>query len=299
MIWLIWELCDTKEKKNYIVQAFILGAYISIIDMLTTYMQSQSSQYRLTATNFNANDIASTLALGIPLAWYQVITHKGKILYWLNFSYIPLSLFCIILTASRGGMLVAIISLLVVPLTYFQVNKNTRIKVTGLLGIGLVTAVLILPGQYDKIERNIERISGTPEALREGNLNYRQVIWSAGWKVFYENPIIGIGARGFRYSTEEYLFAVRAPHNAFLSVLVDTGIIGFIIFISIFIITILPNMKLNSPDIYIYFIMFIALIVALFPLGWEANKSTWFILSFLTLRYAYVFRNNSIQLIHD
>jgi O-antigen ligase len=271
MVWLIWELCDTQERRNYIVQAFILGAYVSISDMVFTYIQGQSSLYRMTATNFNANEIANSLALGIPLAWYLILTQKGRILYWINFLYLPLSLFCIILTASRGGMLVAIIGLLVIPLTYFHIEKSTRTKITGFIVVGMIAIILLLPRQLDKIERNIERISGTPQALQEGNLNYRQVIWSAGWKVFTENPIIGIGSRGFRYSVEEYLYKVHAPHNAFLSVLVDTGIIGFILFVASFIVSILPNLQLKPPDIYIYF-SFVYCAYCCSPPSWMGSK---------------------------
>jgi exopolysaccharide production protein ExoQ len=62
----------------------------------------------------------------------------------------------------------------------------------------------------------------------------RSVIWEAAYMSFKDNPILGSGfVIGERELGPKYGFDFRqlSAHNAFLSVLVNTGLIGFFIFI--------------------------------------------------------------------
>jgi len=293
MAWLIWELCKTHLERDKLIQAFILGAYVSISDMIITYQQATADSFRIVATGFNPNELAATLALGIPFAFYLLVERKNNIFYWFNLLYIPLAIFAIVLTASRGGTMIAMVAILVIPITFLWLEQRSKYIIFSFVIISIMFISIWLPSNLEKIEANIERISETPTALREGDLNYRQIIWRAGWQVFSENSLVGVGAAGFRQSVAEPLYYERgkAPHNAYLSVLVETGILGFLLFISILFVVILPILGLKSPRREILFILYIATLVALMPLGWEYNKSLWFILSMLSLYKSYVIRN--------
>jgi O-antigen ligase len=297
MAWMIWELCKTQETKLSIIQAFILGTYIPMYDMIITYVQLITPGSRVTATGWDENYLAATLAIGIPLSIYLLIYQRNKILYWLNLFYLPLALFCIILTASRGGMLVALFSLMVFPLIFFSINHELRIKLVSFIILLAIMTLLWLPGNYDKIAMNVDRIAETPERIRTGDLALRQHIWKAGWEVFKDNPIVGVGSAGFSHAMVEYFYERRGAHNSYLSVLVDSGIIGIILFLSMFVIAILPNFDLPPPDKWIYIILLISLIIALIPITWETNKTTWFLLSILTLENSYVVRRGKINII--
>jgi O-antigen ligase len=295
MAWLIWELCKTPDDRNNLLQAFILGAFISIGDMILTYSRADVSGYRISASGFDPNDLATTMALGIPIAYYLIINRTRSILYIVNMLYIPLAIFCVILTASRGGIVIASITILVIPITFFWLDRFNKTIVASFIMLCIIFISLWLPKNTEKIERNIDRITDTPQLLREGDLNYRQIIWKAGWRLFTENAFLGIGAAGFRHGVSDYIYRGKAPHNTYLSVLVDTGIIGLIIFISLLSLAILPNISLPPPNNIIFIVLFVSLIVALIPLGWEYNKGLWFILSILSLLSAYVIREKKIM----
>ena len=297
MAWLIWELCKSENDRTGLFKAFVIGAFVSIGDMIMTYMQGTSPQFRIAAANFDPNYLATTLAISIPLSYYLINKEQKTIMYFLSLLYMPLALFGIVLTASRGGLVVALVALTVIPLTYFSITRLNRVIISAFVGICIIFVMLWLPGNYEKIENNIERIAETPQFLKEGDLSYRQVIWSAGWKVFAENPIVGVGARGFRYGVVEHLYGVKAPHNTYLSVLVDTGVIGIILFLSAFLVAFLPNINLPPPYRMIYLVLLLSLMVGLIPINWEADKNTWFILSLLTLQYTFVIRSNRIKTI--
>lgn len=71
--------------------------------------------------------------------------------------------------------------------------------------------------------------------------NTRFMMWALALKNFKENPLIGIGWNGYKYQFYHFLYnpAVRAEryaylnaHNVYLQLLCETGILGFLIFMS-------------------------------------------------------------------
>lgn len=309
MVWLIWEVCDTRQEIFSIMQAYVLGAFVSIFDMLNTFITSPDGGIRIAAAGFDPNYIATMLALGIPIAWYLFLQKQKGIFAWINMLYVLLAFFGVILTASRGGLLVAFAALLIIPLTIFDLRLRTRYIVTATLILMIFVSIIYLPEIYPKIETNIERFKGTPGEIREGTMANRRVIWNAGLQVHKEHPLVGVGAHGFRFAVlgipvdpssggrADVFSSPRAPHNTYLSVLVDTGIIGFIIFVVIFFIALIPVFYLNPIQMKFYCVLLLALIVGLIPIGWEYNKTTWYILALFTLHSAVVLRQLNFMLI--
>jgi O-antigen ligase len=299
MAWLIWEYCDTNKTHLTMIQAYILGCLVSITDMYMTFFTGSSGEYRIVATGFNPNWLAITLATSIPLAWYLMYSLDNKILRWFNLAYIPICIFAIILTASRGGFVSMLVGISVIPLTIFYIEK--RIRTVVILSGTLFLAVIALNLQdlYPKIERNVERLGGTQTAILEGRLNYREIIWQAGWQVFKQNPVLGVGARGFRESVVENVVISRqvAPHNAYLSILVDTGIIGFLLFIAIMYLALAPNLSIPPPDRLVWIALLATIAIGMIPANIEANKTTWCILAILSANRSFVLRKSKIILI--
>lgn len=61
----------------------------------------------------------------------------------------------------------------------------------------------------------------------------RKAIWEAAFKLWDENPLIGNGLIVGERRIVEYIgLAVISAHNSFISVLVNTGIVGVVIFIN-------------------------------------------------------------------
>jgi O-antigen ligase len=308
MVWLIWELCDSRREILIIMQAYVLGAYVAIIDMIITFISSTGAGARIVPSGFNPNDVAAPFAIGIALAWFLFLQNQKGLISWVNILYIPLSLFGIILTGTRGGLIVAGISLLLIPFTLYEINNRGRYIVIIFLVIFAFSSSIYLPNIYPRIEQNIERMREIPEQITEGTMTGRKIIWEAGLRVYKENPILGVGARGYRYAivgstvmhpTREGYFAdPKSSHNTFLSVLVDTGLIGFVIFISFLIIAFLPVFYLNSSQRMFNIILFLALIISMMPMEWEANKNVWYILTLLTLQSAFIVRRGALYIIN-
>lgn len=309
MVWLIWELCDNRRNVLLIMQAYILGAYISLINMFNTFLTLPTGGIRIAATGFDPNYLATMLALGIPIAWYLFLQKQSGVLAWVNLLYVFLSIFGVILTASRGGMLVVIAASLIIPLTIFDLQVRTRLAVIGVLTIIIFASIFYMPDIYPRIERNIERFVGAPTEIREGTMANRRVIWNAGLQVHKEHPLLGVGAHGFRFAIQGMpvdpatgvrpgvFSSPRAPHNTYLSILVDTGLIGMGLFIAIFLIALIPVFYLTGIEIKFYLVLLLALFIGLIPIGWEYDKATWYILSLFTLQASFVIRNMKLNII--
>lgn len=294
MVWLIWQVCDSEKEKRGMMFAYVMGAYVSIYYLLHIYITEQFTGFRISLENFDPNDLATTIAMGIPLSWYLFYQTKRFIGQLVLLMFSPLAFFSIVLTASRGGLLVALISLSVIPLLFTRLTTIKQLM-TG-AGIILVIIISLLNSNdiQKNLENNIERLQGTPDMIRAGDLNYRQIIWSAGITIFSQNPIIGVGAGGFPHAIEPYLHRKLAPHNAYLSVLVDTGIIGFVLFISCFIIAAIPIRWYSFEARVSYLILILTLLIGMIPLGWEYQKITWFVLSLFLLQGGYILKGNRI-----
>ncbi len=124
MVWLIWELCRTKKQHLILIQAFVLGAGVlagsTVYGFLTNPFEpnSMQSMERYTGIGGNPNDIAAIMALALPMAWHLSLLQRSGWLRWLNLSYLPVAVLGVVLTASRGGAVIAVVGLAVIPLTY-------------------------------------------------------------------------------------------------------------------------------------------------------------------------------------
>lgn len=119
-------------------------------------------------------------------------------------------------------------------------------------------------------------------------MGYRKTIWNAGLNVALNHPVIGVGAGGFSLSVAPELSRPFAAHNAFLAVLVEQGVIGLVLFASLFAAAIIPHWR--TPPLMTRFrvVLLATLVVGVMPLNWDYVKTTWFVLALLASQGALV-----------
>lgn len=128
--------------------------------------------------------------------------------------------YCILKTASKSGLLCLLTGLLLFAVAVPELRKRAvRILVPTAIAVAVLT-LLVGGGLMKRIQA---MASGTSEG---GFLSDRIELWTRGFSYLYESLGLGLGAGGFS--------CVSIPpyaHNAYLSVLFDYGVIGFIIFL--------------------------------------------------------------------
>ncbi|MEJ5312818.1 MAG: O-antigen ligase family protein [Anaerolinea sp.] len=171
------------------------------------------------------NVFAGNLALLLPVSGALFLWGKG----WLHVIRAPLALltgglvlFVLILTLSRGALLAAISSLLLLLILRW---KFPAFIVLVLLG-------LILWQAFPAIETFIKPIYWFSSA--EASLNLRQSLWQRGLWLVEMFPLSGIGMGTYGLAVN-HLFPMPSPliptshaHNLFIQIALDTGIPGLL-----------------------------------------------------------------------
>ncbi len=293
MVWLIWELTRKQGRSQALLQSYVIGTFVSSFNIITVFFQDMS-MIRYTAPGFNLNDIALTLVLGIPMAWHLLDSSSGK-RFWFNLLYIPFGAFAVFLTASRAGFIGLMIALLIIPLTLTQM-KNIQGKISILKKAWLLVMIFLLIyglGLYVP-EVTWARTLTFAESIVERDMGSRYEIWEAGYYSFLDNPIIGVGARGFRFTVEPFLGRAPAAHNTFLDAAVDGGFIGFAIFLGIMISLLALVSRMPILEKKLWFIMVFALMTGYLSLSWLSAKPAWFIWAMITVYFASYPARNSV-----
>jgi O-antigen ligase len=244
------------KNKSYIpilVKVVIATATILSAIGIYQYLRYDSSGY--SATMANKNQLSSALFLMLPFCLYAVLAFCD---YWRVISTVPtgLILLNIFLLQTRSVWVAIFVStvatMIVVTVLFRKLNvlKETKAKfLKGFLYITIVLIVVFLTSGYFYLKSNpidspIKRIQSTYSAKYESNIE-RILMWKKTLKLAQDNLILGIGAGNWKIALPSYGLDeltersfkkahFQRPHNDYIWVLSETGIFGFIFYLSVF-----------------------------------------------------------------
>ncbi|MFL5476144.1 MAG: O-antigen ligase family protein, partial [Gemmatimonadales bacterium] len=276
MVWMIWELAPSRSRLIGLLSAYVLGSYVSALDTILLYRRAGGAAQRFAGGGGDPNDLAMTLAAAIPMAWYLGMTSQRPIVRWACRAYIPVGLLAIGLTGSRGGMIASLVGLLIVPLTMTRLSPGKLALAIALLAISGGIAVAYVPKTI------VSRLSTTTSAVEDLSLGGRFRIWRAGIHAFAQRPMIGYGSGSFKVALlPELGYATQVAHNSYLSVLVEEGFVGLLLYLTMFIAVFLSLMRLRGVERRFALVLLATIAVAMLPLSWDDRKTVWFVLAAL------------------
>jgi len=133
----------------------------------------------------------------------------------------------VVLSISRGGMLLMVLGLYLMP---FLARASGRTRIVSWLaltaGLGALTYLLMVSDGLIA-----ERIRAF---IDDGGETTRPVMWTAAWQQFLSAPILGNGVGSYEFLFEQYRPAgfSETPahaHNDYLEILADQGLVGFLL----------------------------------------------------------------------
>lgn len=276
--WLIWELAGTSQRRVGLLQAYVLGAYVSSISTFLAY-RSGIARFtgRFTAEGFNPNELGFLLGLALPMAWYLSVTNRNLIFRWINRLYIPVGSVAVLLTGSRSSLITMLIGLAIIPLTMKWMTRKMKLGAVG-VAVALITAVVLYVPP-----RTWARMSTISEEIESGTLNQRRTIWSAGLELFPRHPIGGVGAGAFATAVQPFLGNDKTPHNTYISVLIEEGIVGLTLFTLMLMSLFFHVRASRGLDRRFSLILLLMVLVGMLPRTAEHAKMTWVIFGLLLI----------------
>jgi O-antigen ligase len=292
-IWMIWDLLTTEKMYLAGLLAFLLGVYITIADTFINFLSGNLiSEYeygRFSGAGQNAVELALILSLCIPIAWYLAINQKstrnGNLIKVICYAFIPASLFAMILTGSRTALLA------IIPGVIYIIASLHRLKLVYRY-IGFILFItLIIFGISIIPQATLARLETIGSSISSGDLGGRGAIWSRSFQIFFDHPLVGIGSGSTVAPDQVGSFS----HNTFLSILVELGIIGEVIFLILLGSAVLQIIKQPKTSMILWFTVLFTWIIGVQSLTWEYTKVTWLFLGLIAISAGIIDRSGSLQ----
>jgi putative inorganic carbon (hco3(-)) transporter len=218
---------------------------------------AQVSQYTLTSNALNGDVVTQRLAgpIGEENRYAQVlltVLPLGLLRAWaersrlLSFAAVGLSALVgigVALTFSRGAAVAfGVVVLCLVPLGYLRLRY---LVATALLVVAVLVAVPGYAARVGSLNVFADLLSGNTTSQADTSILSRATENVAAALVFADHPILGVGpgmfpAYYYTYAQDVGILtrtAQREAHNLYLHVLAETGIIGFIAFAGLVLVT--------------------------------------------------------------
>lgn len=290
------ELMKTFKFIHLFTIVISVGILISIPQSLTI------GRVVLGSTNYQEISYMSAFSVGVLL--YKLLFKPNFVFPFLKenyFKYIEIFLLIVLgvnvfLSGGRGGVLLLIVNIVVIFVLYFETRKMLA---KGLLYVGIVFLILIpiigsVIASNDELSaifeygfgRAFEYVSESGgldlEGASDRDLHYK-------WAV----ERIGENAFGYGFFRSYGLFIY--PHNFFLEVVLDGGIIylSFVILISVFCFNKLKMMIKENVDFYCFIpLVTYPVVMLFFSSTYKHCGMFWFCLSFIM---SYIIRSRELN----
>jgi O-antigen ligase len=253
---IIWSVRDELELRKFI-KVYLLIMFIYLVHSSWEYYHGRyvwrMGISRMIGIDQFANDpntFSASIALSVPFLWYLWKTEEKKFSKWLYLAYAGLAMICVVLTGSRSGFVVTTFGVFLV----FIWGKGFFKKI-GLLFAGAILLVGLwhfIPAEKQgrlKTLWNPESGPANAEESAEGRLEGLR----AGWKMFSENPLTGVGPGGknFMGYRVAHLDGVQLQaHNLVGELLGEMGLLGTIIFLIQILVIWRMSGKIRSPGVF-------------------------------------------------
>ena len=186
------------------------------------------------------NDVTISILMTLPFSYFGISFYSGRMKYLCILTF-GLSLIAIVEAGSRGGFLATLAVFIGI-----WIYSNRKILI---LSLALITVMggglIIMPQNYLD---DMSTISDTKESTADERL----YSWGLGFKIFLDNPILGVGAAQYGWNVQKYQFergdleldddgkkirrdlTGRTSHSTYVDFLAERGLVGLILMFFLF-----------------------------------------------------------------
>lgn len=224
---------ESREPRRFLypfVAAAVLPAVLVTLYLLLSRVGlSDLVRFRtfLSVLGLHANQFAVVLNFGIACLVFTALASPGTRFRILLLSFAGFLALALAITFSRGGYL----GFSVLLMAYFFYYRRWRNLLVGLvvLAVGLS---LVPQAMVDRVTLGVTH--GARDEMSSGRL---EGIWAPLAPKVLESPLVGHGAAYVGRSdlvSSRRMMPVAQAHNAYLDLLLDTGVVGFVMVLAFY-----------------------------------------------------------------
>lgn len=227
---LILNLIDSFDRMRYVIGLMtIIHCYLCFKGIKNVLTGGATTGFVGSSFLGDENDFALALIVMFPFVFLSLqrsLSRKGKLL-WGAASGIILT--TIMLTMSRGGFVGT-----AATLGFMWLVSPNKLRNAGILLFMLTVVAVLAPAEY------YEEI-GSIKNTDEGTAHLRREYWNAGFRMFAEYPLIGVGQANSGFLLPIYMDVDnayqkwgRALHGTLPQLMAELGTIGLFLYGGLF-----------------------------------------------------------------
>lgn len=225
----------TKERVIDIIYLFLLFGLIVDIWYLKMYRGGSGyfeDSMRFAGYSSDPNQVVEALCfipwLGLFFIDYISKNRLPRFYAWGTIGAILISIYIGLATDSDSYTLANMVACCIWALAHYKLTgKSWPIIVVILVGIAYIINSGGISNVFSNVDSYYEEI-----ATKDNQLNIRIKVWRYGMMAFFHSPLFGNGPGA--HSGNWWAFGNVESHNTYIYILMDHGIIGFILLIIIF-----------------------------------------------------------------
>lgn len=250
--------------------------------------------FNISGIFFDEEILGSYLSRILPIInFFIIIYFRKKISLSIGLIIFFVALWTTLFTGERVALVILLLNLIVF---IFYIKKiKILLSIVFLAFLIFVSSIKFNEKVYSRIiETTKNQIFHDNKIYWISETHTNHIISS--YYIFLDNKIFGSGPRSFRIECKKYQHIVKGcsthPHNIFMQILTETGMIGFGIFIfgifwlyKLFFINLINFFRNKNPSDYLYFIPIASIIIQFLPFLPSGN----FFNNWLSIIFFYTF----------
>jgi O-antigen ligase len=240
-----------KEDIHKYLASFLLA--ICLTEILSYLVWFELIEPFKNARVDNPTPFMSHISYNVILAFaFYLVMHRliiirdmGKVQIFL-YSFFAFSIsFNMFITGGRAGQVAYFVILVILVFQFFSLSKlRAFLSSFILIPVVFISAYSVSPTFNDRVDAALLNVINYSEDLAVNNqtsVGYRMTFAMHSWEIIKKNPLFGVGTGDF---PEEYkkinmiktplMNNARNPHNMYILVSTQLGLLGLISFLSIF-----------------------------------------------------------------
>jgi putative inorganic carbon (hco3(-)) transporter len=255
-------LKKTHQFRYVIYTLLIIGIFIGIINIhqyvtgnytnnyggfaVAEYMNivGETNGYRLSGPVGDPNFFAQVMVVLALLGMEQLMNERRVFWKIVGGVAAAASGLTVVFTFSRGAIVALGLSLLI----FFWIYKLKPAHLVALLILGAVMLFFIPQTYYQRVLSIADVLpsNGEINIHKDRAIQGRASESLTAWAMLNQHPLLGVGLNNFTYLYQDYTKSLglapsansRSPHNLYLEVAAESGVVGLIVFLTMIVLAI-------------------------------------------------------------